>query len=173
MKPLDKINLGLLSVVLVTGVGIFIFSQINLQNVLAYGNITNIASSLDSALFVIAILLMIFAIILYVYNFSNGRTEQQEDRAKNFQLGLANNSSLEKNYPSKTYNSTMTKRSLGKDYPARTYNSTMTKLDNYILSAIKRGHSKETVRDLLITAGWDDYVVDMSFRKVESKVPRL
>ena len=136
MKYINKTNLGLLLVILIAGAGIFLLRLPNIST--SYSSIINIASSLDSALLAVTILLVIFSVMFYFRNLSNEVVEEQEE----------------------------------KHSTVKTYNSTMTKLDNYILSAIKQGHSKEVVRDLLINSGWDEYVVDMSLRKIESKRPR-
>lgn len=48
----------------------------------------------------------------------------------------------------------------------------MSKLDNYILSALKRGYTEEQLKGILLNADWDPDILEMSFRKFRNKFNR-
>ena len=48
----------------------------------------------------------------------------------------------------------------------------VSKLDNYISTALRRGYTEEQIKDILVGAGWDSDILEMSFRKFRNKFNR-
>ena len=48
----------------------------------------------------------------------------------------------------------------------------MSKLDNYISNALRRGYTEEQLKNILVRAGWDLDILEMSFRKFRNKFSR-